>query len=89
MRDFPVGSHLVISHGTGDFNPAGVMEATETYESSSAYVPRTKAAVEKLLLRMPLLDPGLVPITQWPDTDVPDRAADMGIYGGVAVKTAR
>jgi S-adenosyl methyltransferase len=87
MRDFPVGSHLVISHGTADFNPAGVMEATATYESSSSFVPRTKAAIEKLLLGMPLIAPGLVPITQWPDTSVEARAADMGIYGGIAVKT--
>jgi hypothetical protein len=88
MRDFPAGSHLVISHGTADFNPVGAREATDTYYATSSYLPRTRAAIEELFLGMPLLAPGLVPVTQWPDTDVPARAEQMGLYAGVAVKSA-
>jgi S-adenosyl methyltransferase len=87
MRDFPAGSHLVISHGTGDFDPAGTAEATESYHATSSYIPRSRTAIEELFIGMPLLAPGLVPVTQWPDTDAPARAEQMGMYAGIAVKT--
>lgn len=86
MRKVPAGSYLVISHGTADFNPEGSLEATESYHATSSYVPRTKASVESLFLGMPLLEPGLVPIAQWPDAGVPARAGELGLYAGVARK---
>jgi len=86
IRDFPAGSHLVISHGTADFNPVGVHEATESYHATSSYVPRTGAAIEALFAGMPLVAPGLVPILQWPDTEVPSHAEHMGLYAGIARK---
>jgi hypothetical protein len=86
IRDFPAGSHLVISHGTADFDPLGAQEATESYQATSSYVPRTGAAIESLFGGMPLLAPGLVPIVQWPDTEVPARAEEMGLYAGIARK---
>ncbi len=84
IRAFPAGSHLVISHGTADFDPAGVQEATEIYHATSSYLPRTGRAIEELFNGLPLVEPGLVPIAQWPDTSVPSRAADLGMYAGVA-----
>lgn len=88
LRDFPAGSHLVISHGTIDFDPAAVLEATQTYRASSSYVPRTRAAIEALFSRLPLVEPGLVPIAQWPDVAVESRAEQLGMYAGVARKPA-
>ena len=88
LREFPAGSYLVISHGTPDFNPAGVQEATESYHSTSSYVPRTGAAIEELFNGLPLVEPGLVPIAQWPDTSVPSRAEHLGMYAGIARKEA-
>jgi len=86
MREVPPGSYLVISHGTADFNPSGALEATESYRATSSYVPRTGAAIESLFLGMPLEEPGLVPIAQWPDPSVPARAEEFGLYAGVARK---
>ncbi|MBS2961479.1 SAM-dependent methyltransferase [Actinocrinis puniceicyclus] len=86
MNAFPAGSCLVISHGTADFNPAGVLEATGSYHATSSYVPRTGAEIEELFLGMPLVEPGLVPVAQWPDMTVPSRAEQFGLYAGVARK---
>lgn len=86
MRDFPSGSHLVVSHGTADFNPVGVREAADSYQATSSYVPRTGAAIEALFDGMPLLAPGLVPIKQWPDTEVAADAEQMGLYAGIGRK---
>jgi SAM-dependent methyltransferase len=85
---FPAGSYLVISHGTPDFNVAGAMEATENYRSTSAYNARTRASIEALFNGMPLIAPGLVPIAQWPDTSLDARAAEFGMYAGIARKEA-
>ena len=86
LRDFPAGSYLVISHGTPDFNPSGVQEAKETYQASSSFVPRTGAAIEKLFDGLALVEPGLVPLAQWPDTSVPSRAEHLGMYAGIGRK---
>jgi hypothetical protein len=86
LSAFPAGSHLVISHGTADFNPAGALEATETYHATSSYVPRSGPEIEALFHGLPLVEPGLVPVAQWPDTSVPSRAAQLGMYAGVARK---
>ena len=89
LRDFPAGSYLVISHGTPDFNPAGVQEAKESYRSTSSFVPRTGPAIEKLFNGLPLVEPGLVPIAQWPDTSVPSRSEHLGMYAGIARKAGQ
>jgi hypothetical protein len=88
MAQFPAGSYLVISHGTPDFNVAGAMEAADNYHSTSAYNPRTRASIEALFTGMPLIAPGLVPIAQWPDVGVDARAAEFGMYAGIARKEA-
>jgi len=86
LSRFPAGSRLVISHGTADFNPAGALEATENYHSTSSYVPRTGASIAALLDGLTMAEPGLVPIDQWPDTSVPSRAEILGMYAAVAIK---
>ena len=86
--EFPAGSHLVISHGTADFNNEGVLEATDHYHSTSSYNPRTGASIEALFTGMPLITPGLVPIAQWPDVSVPAHAEQFGMYAGIARKEA-
>jgi hypothetical protein len=88
LRDFPAGSYLVVSHGTADFDPAGAQEATDTYHATSSYVPRSGAAIEALLTGLPLVEPGLVPIRQWPDTSAPSHSAHTGMYAAVARKPA-
>ncbi|MGH3416967.1 MAG: SAM-dependent methyltransferase, partial [Actinocrinis sp.] len=88
IRDFPAGSHVVVSHGSADFNPAGALEATETYHATSSYVPRTGQAINALFGGMSLIEPGLVPLTQWPDTSVPARGEMIGMYAAIGKKTA-
>jgi SAM-dependent methyltransferase len=87
LRGVPAGSHLVVSHGTGDFNPVGSQEAVGLYRASSSYLPRTGPQVEAMFNGLPLVAPGLVPIAQWPDTTVPSRAEDLGMYAGIARKS--
>lgn len=89
LHDFPEGSYLVVSHGTADFNPVGAREATETYHATSSYLPRAGTAIEELLRGLEIVEPGLVPIAQWPDTSVPARAEDLGMYACVARKVGR
>jgi hypothetical protein len=80
------GSYVVISHLTGDFAPEQVAIATAAY---NAQVPvpvtaRTHAQVTALFGGLPLLAPGVVPVTEWrPEAGDPFRQpADL--HGGVA-----
>jgi S-adenosyl methyltransferase len=86
---FPAGSRLVISHGTADFNPAGALEATESYHSTSTYSPRSGKAIEAFFDGLTMVEPGLVPIAQWPDVSVPARGELLGMYAGMGVKPER
>jgi hypothetical protein len=80
------GSYLVISHLTGDFAPEQVAAATAAY---NAQVPvpvtaRTHAQVTGLFGGLPLLAPGVVPVSEWrPEVGDPfGQPADL--HGGVA-----
>lgn len=80
------GSYLAISHLTGDFAPEQVATATAAY---NAQVPvpvtaRTHSQVSALFGRLPLLAPGVVPVTEWrPEVGDPfGQPADL--HGGVA-----
>ena len=79
------GSYLVISHLTGDFAPVQVAAATAAY---NARVPvpvtaRTHSKVTGLFDGLPLLAPGVVPVTEWrPEVGDPfGQPADL--HGGV------
>ena len=76
----------MISHLTTDFAPGPVTAAVEAYSTlvPTALVPRSHAQVSGLFGGLPLVPPGVVPITEWrPDTisRLPN-AADL--YAGVA-----
>jgi len=80
------GSYLAISHLTGDFGPEQVAAATAAY---NAQVPvpvtaRSHSQVSALFGGLPLLAPGVVPVSEWrPDVGDPfGQPADL--YGGVA-----
>jgi hypothetical protein len=80
------GSYVVISHLTGDFAPGQVAAATAAY---NAQVPvpvtaRTHAQVTRLFGGLPLLAPGVVPVSEWrPEIGDPfGQPADL--HGGVA-----
>jgi S-adenosyl methyltransferase len=80
------GSYVAISHLTGDFAPEQVSAAAEAYNTCT-HVPvtaRTHTQITGLFGRLPLLAPGVVPITQWrPDAGDPfGQPADL--HGGIA-----
>ncbi|MGH3392681.1 MAG: SAM-dependent methyltransferase [Actinomadura sp.] len=62
------GSYLALSHGTLDSGPADVIADTqETYKNASAQaaVPRSREAITRFFDGFELVDPGLVPLTEW------------------------
>jgi hypothetical protein len=80
------GSYVAISHLTGDFAPEQVAAATAAY-NTQVPVPvtaRTHAQVTGLFGGLPLLAPGVVPVTEWrPEVGDPfGQPADL--HGGVA-----
>jgi len=80
------GSYLAISHVTADFAPEQIAAATAAYNT---HVPvpvtaRSHSQVSALFGGLPLLAPGVVPVTEWrPEVGDPfGQPADL--HGGVA-----
>jgi hypothetical protein len=66
-------SFVAISHLTADFAPKAVGEAVDSYNAlvPTKVVARTHAQVTELFAGLPLVAPGVVPISEWrPDTIV-------------------
>ena len=83
------GSHLVISHGTGDGRREGTDKVTKLYQDNGTPgVHRDKASVEALFAGTDLVDPGLVWTPLWhPDSDLGDLdPRDSLAYAGVGKK---
>jgi SAM-dependent methyltransferase len=80
------GSYVVISHLTGDFAPGQVHAGVTAYNAAvpTNVVPRNHAQVTALFGGLPLVPPGVVPVTEWrPAASLPDRPiADL--YAGIA-----
>jgi hypothetical protein len=81
------GSFVTLSHLTADFAPEQVAAAVTAYnaQASTAVTPRTHAQVTALFGGLPLVAPGVVPVTQWRPVvaGLPHRlTADL--YAGLA-----
>ncbi|MGW9211523.1 SAM-dependent methyltransferase [Embleya sp. NPDC055664] len=86
----PSGSHLVLSHLTGDFDPIGTGGGANVYRKSGIPMQlRSRAEVEALVPQgWELLEPGVELVSRWhpePDAEFPDPA-DIGCYGLLARK---
>src|SRR5215831_5428166 len=85
-RRLAPGSFVVISHLTADFAPGPVGAAVEAYQAlvPSPLAARSHAQVSALFGGLPLVPPGVVPITEWRPATVspPPHAADL--YAGMA-----
>ncbi|MEU0936335.1 MULTISPECIES: SAM-dependent methyltransferase [unclassified Embleya] len=86
----PSGSHLVLSHLTGDFDPVGTGGGATVYRKSGISMQlRSRAEVEALVPEgWELLDPGVEIVSHWhpePGAELLDPA-DIGCYGLVARK---
>ncbi|MEE6260700.1 SAM-dependent methyltransferase [Plantactinospora sonchi] len=84
----PSGSYLVLSHGTYDGLPAGVVERLEQANAASGGLSRTRsrAEVDRFFEGLELVEPGVVPVAEWrpaPGAEIPDPV-DICMYGGVA-----
>ncbi|MCN9242169.1 SAM-dependent methyltransferase [Streptomyces sp. RY43-2] len=83
----PSGSHLVLTHGTGDFHPELAGRATGDYGKGGIRLAlRSHAEVLRFFAGLDLVDPGLVTAPAWhQDTDTPaPQAEESSIYVGVA-----
>ncbi|MFJ7418196.1 SAM-dependent methyltransferase [Streptomyces uncialis] len=66
MAALPSGSHLVVSHATGDFDPEGARRARELYEARGLSLAlRSRAEVTRFFEGLDLVDPGIVLVDQW------------------------
>ncbi|MEU6082575.1 SAM-dependent methyltransferase [Streptomyces sp. NPDC047108] len=86
------GSHLVLSHVTGDFDPASAERVVALYgKGGVALRPRTRAEVAVFFDGLELVDPGLTPAPHWhPELgdgrpDAPGREP-VPVYAAVARK---
>ncbi|MEU0210081.1 SAM-dependent methyltransferase [Streptomyces canus] len=80
------GSHLILSHATGDF--ADRNGAAAVYSKATASMNlRTRTEIERFFDGFELIDPGVAQVPFWrPDTPPPPRSEEIGFYGGVARK---
>ncbi|MEV7070056.1 SAM-dependent methyltransferase [Streptomyces sp. NPDC093990] len=80
------GSHLILSHATGDF--ADRSGAAAVYSKATASMNlRGRTEIESFFDGFELIDPGVVQVPFWrPDTPPPPRSHEIGFYGGVARK---
>ena len=90
----PPGSHLVLTHLTGDLFPEQMANVSANYaRRGMTLVPRGRAEVTRFFAGMELIDPGVEIVHHWrPDmrrpgdigADGPVSDAEVSIYGGVA-----
>lgn len=80
-RALAPGNYLVISHLTGDLAPGPVGAYNDAVPT--AVTPRSHAQVTALFGDLPLVPPGVVPVTEWRRA-VAGSAAQADLYAGVA-----
>jgi len=90
LAALPSGSYLVATHFTGDFMPPEQAQVfQDLLESGRADVwPRDRAEFGALFAGLDLVEPGVVPVSEWrPESsaDLPDRR-NVGMYAAVGRK---
>ncbi|MEV1003318.1 SAM-dependent methyltransferase [Nonomuraea sp. NPDC050202] len=87
LRDaLPSGSFAAISHGMSEgFDKGLVNNISNVYSSQMSHQLRTRAQVEPFLTGLDLVEPGLVPITEWRPDGISEglTAREVGIIGAV------
>jgi hypothetical protein len=83
------GSHLALSHVCSELNPVEVRGIVDLVKNSAhPFHPRTRTAIARLFSGFELLDPGLVPTSEW-RTDAASADGDPSddpVLAGVGVK---
>jgi SAM-dependent methyltransferase len=85
-RALAPGSYLVISHLTADLAPGQVGAAVKAYNAGvpGGVIPRSHAEVTALFGGLPLVSPGVVPLTEWRSASAIGPVACADLYAGVA-----
>jgi SAM-dependent methyltransferase len=85
-RQLAPGSFVIISHLTGDFAPGPVAAGVSAYNTlvPTALIPRTHTQVSALFAGLPLVPPGVVPLTEWRPAPVGQFSQPADMYAGVA-----
>jgi hypothetical protein len=84
-------SYVAISHMTADFAPDAVTAAANAY-NALAPIPvtaRNHTGVTTLFGTLPLVAPGVVPITEWRPNGPSQLAQPADLYAGLARRPAR
>ena len=85
-RQLAPGSYVVISHLTGDFAPDPVAAGVAAYNAlvPAALVPRTHSQVSALFAGLPMVPPGVVPLTEWRSVPAGQSSLSADLYAGMA-----
>ncbi|MEV4079182.1 SAM-dependent methyltransferase [Nonomuraea fuscirosea] len=86
IRPLVPGSHLAISHGTLDgFDTRTVADVRLVYENAMSYQMRTRAQISRFFTGLDMVEPGLVPVTDWRPDDITEGVPgdNIGLLGGV------
>jgi hypothetical protein len=80
------GSFVVISHLTADFAPDQVASGVAAYNAlvPAGITARTHREVTALFGRLPLVAPGVVPVSEWRPEHAPVQGVSADIYAGLA-----
>jgi hypothetical protein len=80
------GSYIAISHLTADFAPATVTAGVAAYNTlvPQSLTPRTRTQITGLFAGLPLLPPGVVPVTGWHPGIRDPSPPTHDLYAGVA-----
>ena len=66
VEPFPSGSHVALTHATGDADPGAADEAAELYQEATTQLhTRSRSEILALVSGMGLVDPGLVWTPLW------------------------
>ncbi|MGW0936817.1 SAM-dependent methyltransferase [Streptomyces sp. NPDC002666] len=80
----PTGSYLALTHGTADQHPELRQETEKAYKKGAiALQMRTRAEVELFFEGLELVEPGLVPATEWYRDEPAPVVVRSGFYVGV------
>jgi hypothetical protein len=85
------GSFVAISHLTSDFAPRQVAAGVAAYNAlvPAGITARSHAQVTALLGGLPLIAPGVVPVTEWRPAPCARPGPGADLYAGLAATTGR
>jgi O-methyltransferase involved in polyketide biosynthesis len=82
----PPGSHLTISHPTADFGTSGAAAVEIASSRGIDYHNRTRAEVERFFDGLDLVEPGIVPMLEWPPGIRHPRPRSVYYWVGMGTK---